>query len=111
MLTGGAGWRGATRLVHVERIIARNFVRRNLANFHSCSPFPKRQGETSRFKWVRTIVLEENLHGCNGVRLDDFPIEGLRVEHGRLPSRVARGMERQFRLDSDRLLVLSVRRR
>ena len=41
---------------------------------------------TSRFRWVRTILLEEDLHGCNGVRFDDFPIEELGVEHVHLLS-------------------------
>ena len=35
MQTGGAGRRGATRLAHVKRIIARDRVRRNLVDFQS----------------------------------------------------------------------------
>ena len=34
---GEVGRRGAIRLVYVERTTARDRVRRNLADFHSCS--------------------------------------------------------------------------
>ena len=36
-LAVSAGWRGVTALMHVERITARDRVRYNLADFHSCS--------------------------------------------------------------------------
>ena len=38
--SGGAGRRGATRLVHAKHIPARDRVRGNLVDFQSCSPFP-----------------------------------------------------------------------
>ena len=74
MQTGGAGRHGATRLVHVERIPARDRVRRKLADFQFCSPFPSAR---ARLSDSGTVALVGNLHGCNGTRGDDFPIEGL----------------------------------
>ena len=41
MRNGDAGRRNATRLVHVKLIPARDGVRRNPVDFHSCSPFPR----------------------------------------------------------------------
>ena len=55
-LAGGKG--DAMRLMHIERITARNRTRRNLAVL-------ERQRSTFRFSAVRTILLEEDLHGCN----------------------------------------------
>ena len=43
MQTGGAGGRGATRLVYGKRILARDRARRNLVDFHSCSSVPEHQ--------------------------------------------------------------------
>ena len=74
---------GACRTYNCQRSIGaiwRNFTPGSI---------PERQSQTARLRWVQTIVLEKNLHVCTGVRFDDFdfPIEGLRVKHGRFLSR------------------------